>query len=232
MSFQLAQTNLQLYRQLRDAGYSKDEIATVQRDNETACLLFGSNIRSSGRPFLAHATGTGSAAVAEGARLDIIRAAFLHAAYKHGRFFDGTRGKTEAHRQWLRNRTGEAVEDLVFRYGPYPFGIGAVRKIVTSGSLDGQDRDMLLLKLCNDVDDSTEYGALLGQKARYRDPHYLADLETVSRMAGFDFCAGQFARTQAEMQDDGWVDSETVFDRKPFQRHPLTEAWRRLNGKR
>ncbi|MEM9999265.1 MAG: hypothetical protein AAF940_00155 [Pseudomonadota bacterium] len=228
----LAQTNLQLYQQLRDAGFTADELSIIQRDNETACLLFGSNIRSSGKSFLCHAVGTASAAAHAEAEFDAIRCAFLHAAYKHGRFPNGTRGKTPAHRQWLTPRVGPKVEDMIFRFGSYPFGIPVVRALVTSGNLDGQDKTMLLLKLCNEIDDTYCYGALLGHKSRYKDTHYLADLAAVSTMAGYAGFAAHFSTVQAQMKDAGWLDATTEFDRRPFKRNSLFEVWRALNGKR
>lgn len=231
MSTTLAQTNLQLYRQLRAAGHSRQDLAILQRDNETACMLFGSKIRSTGRPFLCHAVGTASAALAQGASLDLVRTAFLHAAYKHGRFPDGTRGNSDAHRSWLRERTGEEVEKLVFAFSQYPFNVSIVRKLVENGLDENQNKDMLLLKLCNDVDDSHDFGALLAHKPRYGDPFYLSDVETLSNSLGFDVCAKFFAQAKRDMGDSQWLDAETVYSRFPFQRKPVGEIWRRIKGR-
>ncbi|WP_457935465.1 hypothetical protein [Mesorhizobium sp. 10J20-29] len=227
----LAQTNLQLYQQLRAAGHSRQDLAILQRDNETACMLFGSKIRSTGRPFLCHAVGTASAALAQGASLDLVRTAFLHAAYKHGRFPDGTRGNSDAHRSWLRERTGGGVEKLVFAFSQYPFNVSIARKLVDNGADESQNKEMLLLKLCNDVDDTHDFGALLAHKPRYSDPHYLSDLETLSTHFGFDVCAEFFAQARRDMADNQWLDAETVYSRFPFPRSLVGEIWRRIKGR-
>ena len=227
----LAQTNLQLYQQLRAAGYARQDLAILQRDNETACLLFGSKIRSTGRPFLCHAVGTASAALAQGASLELVRTAFLHAAYKHGRFPDGTRGNSDAHRNWLRERTGEQVEKLVFAFSQYPFNVSIARKLVENGPEENQNKEMLLLKLCNDVDDSHDFGALLAHKPRYGDPYYLSDLETLSTRFGFNVCAEFLAQAKRDMADDQWLDPETVYSRFPFQRTQLGAIWHRIKGR-
>ena len=49
-----AQTSLQLFNQMRQAGYSPDDLATVRRAYDLAMKLFTSEYRGSGKPLLSH----------------------------------------------------------------------------------------------------------------------------------------------------------------------------------
>ena len=55
-----AQTNLQLYTQLRRAGYSNDRLALVRSGYDLALRLCTASFRGSGKPLLAHLVGTAS----------------------------------------------------------------------------------------------------------------------------------------------------------------------------
>lgn len=232
MEITLAQTNLQLYSQLRKAGASPVEISTMQKDYETACLLFGALSRSTGRPFLCHAVGTASVALTEGAEFIDVRAALLHAAYKHGRFPDGKQKNTPRHRAWLSERAGPELTALLGEFSRFAFSPDAVRGYLREDPCpDDLALRLIRLKLANDVDDSHGFGAALGHKARYQDPTWLTSRLELSEKLGFEFCAKAFALALSECNDADWLDTQTVFERRGHIRSIPAQIFGALKGK-
>ena len=111
-----AQTNLQLYRQLIEAGWAERDLARVRAAHDLCCELFAGCYRPSNKTFIAHLVGTASALAAWGEPPDIVLAGLLHSAYLYGDFGDGTRGASSQKRQLLRDRVGEGAERLVHEY--------------------------------------------------------------------------------------------------------------------
>jgi len=228
----LSQTNLQLYSQMRQAGLPIEAIQQVQKDYETACLLFAPLCRSTGRPFLCHAVGTASAALNEGAELLDIRAALLHAAYKHGRFPDHKKKKTPAHAAWLKQRCGTELADLLATFSQFSFSAGNVEGYIQGDDvLQGLTRRLILLRLANDVDDSHAFGAALGHKSRYQDPMWLNARLKLSNKLGFSFFAAAFTQILKECDDADWLDTTTVFQRRGIIRSIPGQLVGMLNGK-
>lgn len=233
MEISLAQTNLQLYCQLRQAGKSYAEICQIQKDYETACLLFGTICRSTGRPFLCHAVGTASASLIEGADFLDVRAALLHAAYKHGIFPDGEKKKSPKHSAWLSERTGSELAALLGEFSRFPFSLDDVRAYLDANAPpSGLALRLIRLKLANDVDDSHAFGAALGHKSRYQDPTWLTLRRNLSEKLGFDFFAKSFALALSECDDAGWLDTETVFARQGNLRSIRHQISRYIRGKK
>lgn len=115
--YHFAQTNLQLYRQLRVRGYDDRDIARLRHAYEIALPLFSGQYRSSGKPFINHLVGTASILASGGERVAVLSAGMLHAAYMCGDFgFDAGGRRTERRRAWLENRVGREVENLVASY--------------------------------------------------------------------------------------------------------------------
>ncbi|MEL6168565.1 MAG: hypothetical protein AAFR35_07725 [Pseudomonadota bacterium] len=215
MDVLLAQTNLQLYGQMRAAGFAPAEVQTIQRDYETACLLFAPLCRSTGRPFLCHAVGTASAAIIEGAGFLDVRAALLHAAYKHGRFPDHGKRRTSRHSAWMVDRTGAELEQLLTEFSRFRFGLHAVRQyLATEDPLDDRTLRLVRLKLANDVDDSHAFGTALGHKNRYLDNTWLQLRADMAAKYGFPFFERAFVQAMADREDAAWLDTTTEFERR------------------
>ena len=232
MTETLAQTNLQLYLQLRASGASPQEVQALQKDYETACLLFGALSRSTGRPFLCHAVGTASAALHEGATILDVRAALLHAAYKHGRFPDGKKKRTPNHEVWLTNRVGNELAALLGKFSKFSFAPDDVRGYIeTDTPPDDLALRLIRLKLANDVDDSHDFGAALGHKPRYENSAWLELRLALAQKLGFSFCANSFARSLEQLEDSGWLDTQTVFARQGHIRSIPGQILSGLRGK-
>lgn len=111
-----AQTNLQLYRQLIESGWSESDLARARAAHDLSCELFAGCYRPSNKAFIAHLVGTASALAAWGEPPDTVLAGLLHSSYLFGDFGDGTLGINPQKRRLLRDRVGEGAERLVSEY--------------------------------------------------------------------------------------------------------------------
>lgn len=202
----LAQTNLQLYIQARAAGYSADDILTLRKDYETACLLHAHGMRSSGKPLLCHLVGAASAVIEERQDLLLVRTMLNHAAYDLGRFPSGAGGMRDDHRRWLRERVGDQVHDLIVAYTDYKYSPEALARLASSSdALEGRERDLLVMRLCNEADDAGDYSAVLQRNPRWRDSNYFKNLDSLCERLGLDYCRDVFRRAAGEMADAEWL---------------------------
>lgn len=167
-----AQTNLQLFAVLRQTGQSTVEIACVRAAYELAMLIFAGCYRGSGKPFLAHAVGTASILASVNARAPVVAAGLLHAAYSHGEFGDGWRGPTPARRDRLRDAVGAEVEELVARYTAFIWNAATIAAINDRReSLEPLEKEVLLMRLANELDDHLDLGVLYCANAEQRREH-------------------------------------------------------------
>jgi (p)ppGpp synthase/HD superfamily hydrolase len=156
-----AQTNLQLYTQLRRMGASERDLALARAGYDLAMHLSPASFRGSGKPLLAHLVGTASilASIRQSSR--IVTAGLLHAAYVFGDFGDGLRGITESRRERVRGAVGDDVEDLVTRYTRFDWNKNTIPRI--RERVDGLtpiERDVLVIRLANELEDHLDFGVL------------------------------------------------------------------------
>jgi hypothetical protein len=208
----LAQTNLQLYRQARAAGYDNDAILILRKDYETACFLYAGGMRRSGKPLLCHVTGAASALIAENQDILLVRGLLNHAAYVLGRFPTGARGMRNDHRTWLRSRVGAEVEQLICDYAAYEFSPDTVERLANGAleSLSGRDRDLLVMRLCNEVDDAADFAAALQRDPRWRDASYIENLKALCAVLDLAVCNAAFDAIAAEMNDAAWLSPDVI----------------------
>lgn len=165
-----AQTNIQLYRQLGDLGYAAADIARVARAYEAGIQVLTGVYRGSGKPFLAHLVGTASILASLRARTPVVAAGLLHAAYTHGEFGNGWRGISPAKREEIRRAVGEETEGLVAQYTDLPWHADTIAKIRDRmDDMMPAERDVLLIRLANELEDHLDLGVLyLGNAERRR----------------------------------------------------------------
>jgi len=111
-----AQTNVQLYEELRASGMVEAQLVRVRDACGLATRLVSGQYRASGKPFICHLVGTASILAAHGAGLETVLAGLLHSAYACGEFGDGLRGVTPAERAVVRAGVGPATESIVAAY--------------------------------------------------------------------------------------------------------------------
>src|SRR5215831_7070802 len=156
-----AQTNLQLYAQLRRSSAAESDLAEVRRGYDLAMHLCPASFRGSGKPLLAHLVGTASILAWLGQPSRVVTAGLLHAVYAFGDFGDASRGAGDARRTRVREAVGGAVEDLVFRYTYFDWNantIPAIRERVSS--LSTGEREVLVIRLANELEDHLDCGVL------------------------------------------------------------------------
>jgi hypothetical protein len=148
-----AQTNLQLYRQLIDAGWDETSLGMMRRGYELALALFADAYRSSRRPFVAHLVGTASTLAIWGQSEEKVAAGLLHSAYMLGNFGDGQRDITAARRRVVATAVGTEAERLVHDYTLTKTDAELERWCENFDKLTAGEREMATLQLANLYDD-------------------------------------------------------------------------------
>lgn len=166
---QCAQTNIQLYNQMRRAGYDERDQQSVREAYDLATRLFTAKFRGSGKPLLAHLVGTASILCELRTRETLLSAAVVHAAYIFGEFGDGRPGMTPARREVVRRVVGSETEDLVARYHRLEWQPATVAAVYARlDSLSGDEREVLLVRLANELEDHLDLGVLYCRNASKR----------------------------------------------------------------
>lgn len=167
MALSAAQTNLQLYAQLRAAGYSQQDLSRVTDAYELAMKLFSGQFRASGKTFLAHLIGTASIVASVGARVEVVIAALLHAAYDAGDFGTLRTNVSASKRRRLIAAVGAEVEALVLTYSALKWKAPVIADFVEHFSArSALERDAMRIRLANEVEEYLDGGQYVVGKQR------------------------------------------------------------------
>ena len=200
-----AQTNLQLYAQLRTLGYAETELARLRSAYDLALSLFPDLYRACGKPFVAHLVGTASILAAERASVDVLCGGLLHAAYALGDFGNGILGISEVKRSRVRAALGAEVEALVARYTTLPWSPSLAPQIAgTAAALPALDRDEILMRLANELEDLIDWGTLYNADAERRLEDFARALPAwiaTARAIGRESLASRLSGTLAALSD-------------------------------
>jgi hypothetical protein len=161
MKVTYAQTNLQLFSQLEEDGYSATELGLVCDAYALAMRLYSGYFLASGRTEISHVVGTASILGALKAPASVIAAGLIHNAYDNGDFGSHRYGVTAAKRKVIIHTLGEDVEKYVQRF----YVLRKQRQCVTApigcsdvDTLHDIERFTLLIDLCerleHDLNDS------------------------------------------------------------------------------
>jgi len=202
MTRHYAQTNLQLYTGLRDAGCTEEDLRLVRSGYDLAMRLFTASFRGSGKPLLAHLVGTASILAAVGRPARIVTAGLLHAAYALGDFGDGRLGMTEAKRKRVREAVGGEVEELVARYTLFDWNRNTIPRIRERvDTLTPIEREVLVIRLANELEDHLDYGVLYCGNGEARREYIRSPLNQsvdMARSLGFTDLAQELERAFQE----------------------------------
>lgn len=156
-----AQTNLQLFNQLRHDGYSNTERICILNGYKLAMCLFTGCFRPSGKTFIAHLVGTASILSSLHVPASVVAAGLIHAAYANGNFGYGGKGISNAKREQLRCGVGKEIEEYVARYTALQWNEQTIPAIVDRfDTLTAIDRDVLLIRLANELEEYLDLGLL------------------------------------------------------------------------
>jgi len=156
MSRPIAQTNLQLYKQMIRAGVSEKDLLQSQQAYLLAAGLTGYILRGSGKPFVCHLVGTAAVVVECGMHGACIAAALLHAVYQQRIPFPGANTLPQR-RAYIHKQFGGEVEALLYGYHQL--------ESTTLESLSDQQlqerRGLIILRLADEIDDLADNGPQL-----------------------------------------------------------------------
>lgn len=172
MNHRFAQTNLQLLNQMCRDGYPGGDLNLIARSYDLSTRLLTGRYRGSGKTFIAHLVGTASILAALRVRATIVAAGLIHAVYESGDFGDGIEGISNAKRELVRTAVGGEVEDCVAKYTSLRWSLQVMVKIHDEvDGLDPESRDVLLIRLANELEDYLDLGILYcgDQKRRTAD---------------------------------------------------------------
>jgi hypothetical protein len=113
----IAQTNIQLYNQLRRQGREEAGLLHVRRAYEHAVTLYTGCFGADRKPFVAHSVGVASILAHLDLPAEYVAAGVLHNIYGNGNFGDGRHNSaTDRRRHVVRQAVGDSIEALVYRF--------------------------------------------------------------------------------------------------------------------
>jgi (p)ppGpp synthase/HD superfamily hydrolase len=159
---QTAQTNLQLFNQLREKGLPLHDLALVNRAYELSTKLYSGWFQADGKPFVAHSVGVASIVAELDQPAEIIAVGLLHNVYGNGDFGDGRVWvATPSRRRLVRAEVGERVEELIARFQELrilPRTVERVREMLPS--LGEVDRRLIRVDLADHLEKHVDLGVL------------------------------------------------------------------------
>jgi (p)ppGpp synthase/HD superfamily hydrolase len=197
-----AQTNVQLFTQLRSEGYPETERELARDAYEFSIRLFTGLYLPSGKAFIDHLVGTASILASLHSSIDLVTAGLLHAAYLHGDFGGTTKGISEAKRKQVRAAVGEAIEKYVVKYDQLLWIPQKIQTIHANlADLDPVDREVLLMRLANELEHQLDLGGLYyaeSEKGQERHQRYMKFygpmLMSMAERLGFSSLAAEIAK--------------------------------------
>lgn len=161
----VAQTNLQLYQQLSEQGFSQEDLEYMHQAYHLAVQLYPFLYRCNGKEHLAHAVGTASILCSLQQRVPVIAAGLLHAAYSQGEFPSLRKGPTKSNRHFIRNILGQETEEHIARYFHLNWDKQSLKEVQEHfGDLSIRDRDSLLIRLADNLEKCVDLGVLFTSK--------------------------------------------------------------------
>lgn len=201
-----AQTNVQLYNQLRRADWADDDLRHLQAAYRLAMRVVPGHYRPNEKPLLAHLIGVASILASCGAPSTIVSAGLLHSVYNDGEFGDGSRGTSEDKRREVRRAVGAACAELVARYASFPWSVASLENFLARApNLPAIDAAVALMKLADTLENYHESGIEYSPVESSPDARRTW-LDAAARLAGalgHDPLAAELA--QLRRADDGRV---------------------------
>jgi (p)ppGpp synthase/HD superfamily hydrolase len=157
---QVAQTNLQLYNQLKAQGYNDEDLRVIHRAYEFLTTIYSGYYQADGKPFVAHTVGVASILGHLSFPVDFVATGLLHNVYGNGDFGDGLRNvATKRRRGIVRNEVGECIEGLIDRFPRCRINrkdiSNTIRRIAR---LDETDRKLMVMDLADYLEKYVDLG--------------------------------------------------------------------------
>jgi (p)ppGpp synthase/HD superfamily hydrolase len=210
----VAQTNIQLYNQLRRQGLRRDALVLVHRAYELLTTLYPGYYQGDGKPFVAHGVGVASILATLGQPPEIVALGVLHGVYGNADFGDCVNGgATPFRRRLVSEAVGPRIEQLVFHFTElrlHPDTIEHDRRALAE--LDDTERRLQIVAVADHLEKYVDLGVL-----------YFGDDEDVvswTRRIGADLIELARALGQprlAEMVSAAFAEAEAEAEKVPAE---------------
>lgn len=158
----IAQTNIQLYNQLREKGLPLEDLIEVHRAYELCTELYSGYFQADGKPFVAHGVGVASVLAELDQPSEFLAVGLLHNIYGNGDFGDGRlTGVTASRRRLVSAAVGSRIEELLVRFREVRIErrtIGEVRRALRD--CDGDERRLIIVDLADCFEKCLDLGVL------------------------------------------------------------------------
>lgn len=162
MPHHYAQTILQLYAQLIEAGHDEPSLVKVKQAYDFSNEIFAGLLRPNGKPFSCHTVGVTSILVSEGASIDLINAALVHTAYSHGKLRTIPASQREA---LLIDRLGEDVEFIIRNFHAIAWNPTTIQDLDQNlDQLSAFQKSVIILRLANELEDHLDLSLNYSQR--------------------------------------------------------------------
>jgi gluconolactonase len=197
-----AQTNAQLYNQVRGAGYSVADLSLIRDAYELAIVLFTGRFQPSGKSFIAHAVGTASILASLKLPAPVVAAGLLHNVFENGDFGDGRRGITRGRHDKIAGTLGSEVAEYLARF-PSLFWNSRTGRLARNdlNGLTTVDRHVLLILISEHLEHLLDLDILFYDESVRRT--YLSNSAIGAEVAdkmGFTALAAELKNTIREMK--------------------------------
>ena len=185
-------SNIQLFEALRTAGWSAEALSRAAAGYDLALRYFSARYRGDGRPFIEHLVRTAGILQRHGAAEAVVLAGLTHAYYSQGDFGLGSAGVKADNQAKLRKAIGHEAETLVAAYSAFPWSATSIAVAIErleSGqtSSDIQERHLLTIRICNELEESLDRALLyLAASKRRTTLNELRLSATLARRLGMD----------------------------------------------
>jgi hypothetical protein len=203
-----AQTNIQLYNQLREMGYSKSALICVRKAYETAAQLFAGRYQLHEKPLIVHVVRTASILTSLQAPVEVVAAGLIHNAYQNGDFGTGENGFTSTKHRYLLQAVGPDVEQYVagftfLKWTPQSFS-GILQNLTAHPSIDHY---AVLLRLADLLEHNFDHGVLYlkqSQQERYFSPSLNPLMIKIAEKLGYPLLVQELQRIQEHNSTDSY----------------------------
>jgi len=153
----LAQTNLQLLREVLAAEWSDADLQRLRAAYELTMWAFTGQYRAHGKTQIAHHVGVASALQRTGARPALVIAGVAHSLYFLGEFGTGRVGPHEEKRARVRRDLGTEIERIIYEYTELPWSRASVAQLpAEAATASAPRRDAVVLRVANEVDEHAD----------------------------------------------------------------------------
>jgi hypothetical protein len=157
-----AQTNLQLYNQLRQQGRRDDELLLVRRCYDFASLVYSGFYQADGKPFVCHAVGVAGILAHLNLPAEMVGAGLIHNAFGNADFGDTlSHIVTPERRRRVREAVGEPVATLAEQFREFritPLTIDRLEQALPD--MSPAHRHLLLMDLADHLEKYIDLGVL------------------------------------------------------------------------